>query len=207
MEGRRILDRLRIVDELGRGGFGTVYRATDERLQRPVAVKALARGPAGDRVLREAQAAARLNHPSIVTLYELGEDRDGVYLVSELVDGSTLRELQASGALSDLDVAEAGIELCEALAHAHERGVVHRDVKPENIAISRWRDDASGPWGRPATGRAMLMDFGVASLAGEARITRTGEVVGTLAYMAPEQAEGEEAGPAADVYSFALVLY
>ena len=207
MEGRRILDRFRIVDELGRGGFGTVYRATDERLQRPVAVKALARGPASDRVLREAQAAARLNHPSIVTLYELGEDRDGVYLVSELVDGSTLRELHADGALSDRDVGEAGIELCEALAHAHERGVVPRDVKPENIAISRWRDDASGPWGRAPTGRAMLMDFGVASLAGEARLTRTGEVVGTLAYMAPEQAEGEEAGPAADVYSFALVLY
>jgi tRNA A-37 threonylcarbamoyl transferase component Bud32 len=207
MEGRLILDRFRIVDELGRGGFGTVYRARDERLQREVAVKALIRGPEGQRVLREAQAAARLNHPSIVTLYELGSDRDGAYLVSELVDGATLRELVADGAISDRDVAEAGIEICRALAHAHERGVVHRDLKPENIAISRWRDDRPGPWGNGATGRAMLMDFGVASLAGEARITRTGEVVGTLAYMAPEQAEGADAGPAADVYSLALVLY
>jgi eukaryotic-like serine/threonine-protein kinase len=207
MEGRLILDRFRIVDELGRGGYGTVYRASDERLQRPVAVKALAGGPGGDRVLREAQAAARLNHPSIVTLYELGEDRDGVYLVSELVDGATLRELLADGALADRDVGEAGVELCHALGHAHDRGIVHRDLKPENIAISRWRDGGAGPWGRAATGRAMLMDFGVASVAGEARITRTGEVVGTLAYMAPEQAEGAHVGPAADVYSLALVLY
>jgi len=207
MEGRLILDRFRIVDELGRGGFGTVYRARDERLERQVAVKVLAPGPAGNRVLREAHAAARLNHSSIVTLYELGEDRDGVYLVSELVDGETLRELLTEGVLSDRDLGESGVEICQALAHAHGRGVVHRDVKPENIAISRWRDERPGPWSRAATGRAMLMDFGVASLAGESRITRTGEVVGTLAYMAPEQAEGEEAGPAADVYSFALVLY
>lgn len=207
MEGHLILDRFRIVDELGRGGFGTVYRASDERLQRPVAVKALAAGPGSDRVLREAQAAARLNHPSIVTLYELGEDHDRVYLVSELVDGETLRELLADGVLADRDVGEAGVELCRALGHAHERGVVHRDLKPENIAISRWRDGGSGPWGRAGAGRAMLMDFGVASLAGEARITRTGEVVGTLAYMAPEQAEGDETGPPADVYSVALVLY
>jgi eukaryotic-like serine/threonine-protein kinase len=207
MEGRLILDRFRILDELGRGGFGTVYRASDERLQRPVAVKALAGGPASERVMREAQAAARLNHPSIVTLYELGEDPDGVYLVSELVDGECLRDLLADGTLSDRDLGEAGVELCQALDHAHQRGVVHRDVKPENIAISRWRDDGPGPWGRASTGRAMLMDFGVASVAGGARITRTGEVVGTLAYMAPEQAEGEETGPAADVYSLALVMY
>jgi tRNA A-37 threonylcarbamoyl transferase component Bud32 len=207
MVGRVILDRFRIARELGRGGFGTVYVARDERLQRDVAVKALSGGRAGERVLREAQAAARLNHASIVTLYELGEDADRVYLVSELVDGETLRELLTAGALSDRDVGEGGIGICEALAHAHERGVVHRDVKPENIAISRWRDDRPGPWSRTSTGRAMLMDFGVASLAGEARITRTGEVVGTLAYMAPEQAEGAQAGPAADVYSLALVLY
>jgi hypothetical protein len=207
MEGRLILDRFRIADELGRGGFGAVYRASDERLQRPVAVKALKPGPGVERVMREAQAAARLNHPSIVTLYELGEDPHGVYLVSELVDGETLRELLNDGVLADRDVGEAGVELCQALGHAHQRGVVHRDLKPENIAISRWRDHGSGPWGRGGAGRAMLMDFGVASLAGEARITRTGEVVGTLAYMAPEQAEGEEAGPPADVYALALVLY
>jgi hypothetical protein len=207
MEGQLILDRFRIVDELGRGGFGTVFRAYDERLEREVAVKALARGPAGRRVLREAQAAARLNHPAIVTLYELGEAGDAVYLVSELVDGGTIRELLAAGDLSDRDVGEAGIEICGALAHAHQRGVVHRDVKPENIAIEGWSVDGPGPWSRTATGRAMLMDFGIASLAGSDGITRSGEVVGTLAYMAPEQAEGDDAGPPADLYSLALVLY
>ncbi|MGI8460729.1 MAG: serine/threonine-protein kinase, partial [Solirubrobacterales bacterium] len=207
MEGRLILDRFVLEEELGRGGYGIVYRARDERLQREVAVKALEHGPASRRVLREAQAAARLNHRSIVTLYELGEDEDGVYLVSELVDGVNLRELIRYGELSDRDVAEAGAELCEALSHAHEHGVVHRDVKPENVAVARWEESRVGPWSRTRPSRAMLMDFGVASLAGSSDVTRTGEVVGTLAYMAPEHAEGERAGPEADGYSLALVIY
>ena len=207
MEGRLVLDRFRLAEELGRGAFGTVYRARDMRLQRDVAVKVLANGPGSRRVLREAQAAARLNHPSIVTLYELGEDATAIYLVSELVDGQTLRELIRHGRISDRDLAEAGSDVCDALAHAHERGVVHRDVKPENIAVARWEDARIGPWSSPSPSGAMLMDFGVASVAGSSSLTRTGEVVGTLAYMAPEQAEGEAAGPAADVYSLALVLY
>jgi tRNA A-37 threonylcarbamoyl transferase component Bud32 len=207
MEGRLVLGRFRLAEELGRGAFGTVHRARDERLQRDVAVKILGRGPGSHRVLREAQAAARLNHPSIVTLYELGEDSAAIYLVSELVDGETLRELTRGGRISDRDLAEAGVDVCEALAHAHERGVVHRDVKPENIAIARWEDARVGPWSGGTASGAMLMDFGVASVAGSAALTRTGEVVGTLAYMAPEQAEGEQVGPEADVYSLALVLY
>ncbi|HEX6117446.1 MAG TPA: serine/threonine-protein kinase [Solirubrobacterales bacterium] len=207
MEGRLVLDRFRLAEELGRGAFGTVHRARDVRLQRDVAVKVLANGPGSHRVLREAQAAARLNHPSIVTLYELGEDAGSIYLVSELVDGETLRALIRHGRISDRDLAEAGADVCEALAHAHERGVVHRDVKPENIAVARWEDARIGPWSAAAASGAMLMDFGVASVAGAAALTRTGEVVGTLAYMAPEQAEGEPAGPEADVYSLALVLY
>ena len=146
MEGRLVLDRFCLAEELGRGAFGTVYRARDERLQREVAVKVLDRGPGSRRVLREAQAAARLNHPSIVTLYELGEDDSAIYLVSELVDGETMRELLRAGRLSDRDVAEVGADVCEALAHAHERGVVHRDVKPENVAVARWEDARVGPW-------------------------------------------------------------
>ncbi len=157
----------------------------------------LAPGPAAaERVLREAQAAARLNHPSIVTLYELGEDDDGD--LPGLGAGRRRDPAGARGgrgALGPRRGRVAAVELCEALAHAHERGVVHRDVKPENIAVARSGRCPLGPWGRAATGRAMLMDFGVASLAGEARITRTGEVVGTLAYMAPEQAEGEDGRP------------
>lgn len=207
LEGRLILDRFELEEELGRGGHGIVFRAHDRRLQRDVAVKVLDGGAAGRRVLREAQAAARLNHPSIVTLYELGEDGSSVYLVSEFVDGDGLGELIGQGQLADREVADAAAELCEALEHAHEQGVIHRDVKPENIVISRWDDSRVGPWSRARPGRAMLMDFGIASVAGADHLTRTGEVLGTLAYMAPEQAEGSEVGPEADVYSLGLVLY
>jgi tRNA A-37 threonylcarbamoyl transferase component Bud32 len=207
MEGGLILERFELAEELGRGAFGTVHRARDVRLQRDVAVKILARGPGSHRVLREAQAAARLNHPSIVTLYELGEDEAAIYLVSELVEGETLRDLVRAGRISDRELAEAGADVSEALTHAHERGVIHRDVKPENIAVARWEDARIGPWTTSTESGAMLMDFGVASVAGSSALTRTGEVVGTLAYMAPEQAEGDPVGPEADVYSLALVLY
>ena len=190
------MERFRLLERIGSGGMGTVYRAFDERLQRQVAVKEVDADP--ERVLREAQAAARLNHPAVVTLYELGE-RDGrALLVSELVSGATLAELRRDGVLSDRDVAEVGADICEALAHAHGRGVVHRDVKPRNVIV---RDDAAG--GR----RAKLMDFGIARIAGAPSLTAAGEVVGTLSYMSPEQADGEPAGPSADVYSLALTLY
>src|SRR3954454_22593584 len=132
-----VLDRYRLVRRLGSGGFGTVWLAHDERLGREVAVK---RVPTGDgdeaeRARREAQVAARLSHPGIVALYEAGADDDACYLVSELVRGETLGLLEAEGALSDRDVVEIGIALCEALAHAHARGVVHRDVKPGNVIV------------------------------------------------------------------------
>ena len=191
------MGRFRVLDRVGSGAMGTVYRAFDERLQRQVAVKEIA-GTDARRVLREAQAAARLNHPSIVTLYELGSEGDRALLVSELVEGSTLEELARCEGLSDREAAEFGADICEALAHAHERGVIHRDVKPQNVIVRA--DDGAGR-------RAKLMDFGIASLAGASALTATGEVVGTLAYMAPEQAEGEPAGEAADTYSLALTLY
>ena len=201
--GERVLGRFVLEERLGAGGFGTVYRAWDERLERPVAVKAIeTRGEAGRRVVREAQAAARLNHDGIVTLYELGQDERHAYLVSELVEGSTFRELAAEGALSDRDVAELGADLCEALAHAHDQGVIHRDLKPDNVIAHE--PDFPLPSG---ASRAKLMDFGTARLADAVSLTRSGEVIGTLAYMAPEQAEGDEAGPSADVYSLALTLY
>jgi serine/threonine protein kinase len=147
-------------------------------------------------VLREAQAAARLNHSGIVTLYEIGEEDGSALLVSELVDGATLGRLTREAALSDREIGEIGADLCEALDHAHSRSVVHRDIKPENIVVS---EDGEL--------RAKLMDFGVARLTDAAALTAPGDVVGTLAYMAPEQAEGRAAGPEADVYSLALVLY
>ena len=191
------MDRFRLLERVGSGGMGTVYRAFDERLQRQVAVKEITSSDAA-RVAREAQAAARLNHPGIVTLYELGSEDGRALLVSELVEGATLAELARGGGLSDREVAEFGADVCEALAHAHERGVIHRDVKPQNVIVRV--DDGAGR-------RAKLMDFGIASLTGSPGLTGTGEVVGTLAYMAPEQAEGLEAREAADVYSLALTLY
>lgn len=192
-----VMERFRLCERIGSGGMGTVYRAFDERLQRPVAVKeVIARDPR--RVLREAQAAARLNHPGIVTLYELGESAGRALLVSELVPGETLAVLHAEGQLTDRHVGEIVADLSEALAHAHARGVVHRDVKPENVMV---RDDQGA--GR----RAKLMDFGIARIAGAPTITAAGEVAGTLAYMSPEQAEGLVAGPPSDVYSLALTAY
>jgi serine/threonine protein kinase len=194
--GSLVLNRFLIERRIGSGGFGVVYEAWDGRLERPVAVKAIEqRGEAGRRVLREAQAAARLNHPGIVTLYELGEEDGNALLVTELVEGSTLARLAHAGELSDREIGEIGADLCEALDHAHSRGVVHRDIKPENVQVTD-----SEP-------RAKLMDFGIARLADEMPLTAAGDVVGTLAYMSPEQAEGREAGPEADVYSLALTLY
>jgi hypothetical protein len=197
MSSDLIMERFRLVERIGAGGMGVVYRAFDERLQREVAVKEIVAADP-DRVLREAQAAARLTHPGIVTVYELGRRGDRALLVSELVPGGTLAELRAGGCLSDRDVAEIGADLCDALEHAHAHGVVHRDVKPQNVIV---RDDDGA--GR----RAKLMDFGIARLAGAPTLTASGEVVGTLAYMAPEQAEGHPAGPPADVYALALSLY
>lgn len=195
-----LLGRYRPLRRLGAGGFGTVWLAHDERLDRPVALKRI---PLDDgdpqRAEREAQAAARLSHSGIVTLYETGSDDEACYLASEFVRGATFGELLAEGALSDRDIVVIGASLCEALAHAHARGVIHRDVKPGNIMVSDQHASST-----PA---AKICDFGIARIVGGEALTRTGDVVGTLAYMAPEQAEGKRITGAADVYALGLVLY
>jgi eukaryotic-like serine/threonine-protein kinase len=198
---RRVLGRYRLARRIGSGGFGVVWLAEDEHLRRAVAVKRIVmHDPAvAARAEREARAAARLSHPGIVALYESGRDDDAVYLVSELVRGRTLAELMEEGELSDRDVLRVGVALCDALAHAHRRGVIHRDVKPGNVIVPDLPQDGSGV--------AKLTDFGIARMVGDDALTATGDVVGTLAYMAPEQADGRPAGEEADLYALALVLY
>jgi eukaryotic-like serine/threonine-protein kinase len=194
------LGRYRLGQRIGAGGFGTVYEARDERLGRDVAVKAIpSDGRADDRAKREAHAVARLDHPGIVSVFDAGEEDGSRFLVSELVRGSTLAQLEAAGAVSDRDVLRIGLSLADALAHAHERGVIHRDVKPQNVMVP---DRPRSPYGA-----AKLTDFGVAHLAGDEPLTRTGDVVGTLAYMAPEQAAGERVDERCDLYALGLVLY
>jgi eukaryotic-like serine/threonine-protein kinase len=199
-----VLDRYRLVRRIGSGGFGVVWLAEDERLRRMVAVKRITMHDAATaaRAEREARAAARLSHPGIVTLYESGRDAEAVYLVSELVRGRTLADLMDDGELSDRDVARIGVALCDALAHAHGRGVIHRDVKPGNVMVPETHAGHDA-----GAGVAKLTDFGVARMAGDEALTATGDVVGTLAYMAPEQADGRAAGEEADLYSLGLVLY
>ena len=196
--GALVLGRYRLGRRLGSGGFGTVFAARDERLDRLVAVKAVpAHGPVPERAQREALAAARLDHPGIVAVFDAGEENGERFLISELVRGRTLAVLEREGALSDRDVLRAGLSLADALGHAHARGVIHRDVKPQNVIVPD----------EPSRAAAKLLDFGVAHLAGDEPLTRTGDVVGTLAYMAPEQAAGERVDERADLYSLALVLY
>jgi eukaryotic-like serine/threonine-protein kinase len=194
------LGRYRLGQRIGAGGFGTVYEAVDERLGRAVAVKAIpSDGRADERARREAHAVARLDHPGIVSVFDAGEEDGSRFLVSELVRGATLAQLEAAGAVSDRDVLRIGLALADALAHAHERGVIHRDVKPQNVMVP---EHPRSPYGA-----AKLTDFGVAHLAGDEPLTRTGDVVGTLAYMAPEQAAGEPVDEHCDLYSLGLVLY
>jgi eukaryotic-like serine/threonine-protein kinase len=199
-----VLGRYRLLERLGAGGFGVVWRARDELLHREVAVKRISLGAGGDpidseRATREALAGARLAHPAIVVLHEACAAEDAFYLISELVHGDTLAALFAARALGDEELLEIALALTDALAHAHARGVIHRDVKPQNVLVPYHPDERGAV--------AKLADFGGARLAGEDALTRTGDVLGTLAYMAPEQSEGWEVAEPADLYALALVLY
>jgi eukaryotic-like serine/threonine-protein kinase len=206
-----VLGRYRLLEQLGSGGFGVVWRAHDELLHREVAVKRVWLGAAAapidsERATREALASARLAHPAIVALFEACAQDDAFYLISELVDGDTLAKLIAADELEDEEVLEIGMALASALEHAHARGVIHRDIKPQNVLVPHppGEDEKAPP---TFTAAAKLTDFGGASLVGEEALTRTGDVLGTLAYMAPEQSEGREVGQQADLYSLALVIY
>jgi len=185
--------------QLGKGGMGEVFLALDTRLKRQVALKFLSEGVSADlsameRFEREAQAAAALNHPSIVTIYEIGEDQGRHYIAMEYVEGMSLREMIAAGPLPVAQVLDIARQLTEGLQKAHERGIIHRDIKPENILIT---DD----------GHAKLLDFGIAKLKGVENLTRESMTVGTVRYMAPEQIKGEGVDHRADVWALGVMMY
>ncbi len=189
--------RYRVVRKLGAGAFAAVYLADDLHMGRPVAVKIVPHAvDVEDRVLREAQAAAKLSHPHIVTVYEMAREAERTLLFSEYIQGETLRLRYRERSLNDRAILEVGMQMCRALEHAHKRGVVHRDIKPENIMLVD--EDLID---------ARLMDFGVAQLEDGATLTVAGDLVGTIAYMSPEQAEGKSVDSRTDVYSLALTMY
>jgi eukaryotic-like serine/threonine-protein kinase len=191
-----IAGRYRLDTLLGRGGMSEVWCATDLELGRRVALKLLAPNEDNERFEREARAFAALAHPNVTQLYDYGESDGRPYMVLEYLAGGSLEELlRTHGVLRDEETRRIATELSAGLAHAHERGVVHRDVKPSNVLF----DDE---------GRAKLADFGVARMAaGEGTLTEAGTVLGTAAYISPEQAAGLPATPATDVYSFGVLLF
>jgi eukaryotic-like serine/threonine-protein kinase len=201
---RRVADRYELGSELGRGGMGVVWRATDTLLAREVAVKEvdLPRGLDADqrtamraRVSREARAAARLSHPGVVTVYDIVQEDGRDYIVMELVAAPTLDDVvRGQGPLTPERAAAVGLGLLATLEAAHRAGIVHRDLKPKNVMV---RED----------GTTKLTDFGIASVQGDPRLTATGLVVGSPAYMAPEQVEGQAVGPAADLWALGATLW
>src|SRR5215210_1343065 len=201
---RLIGERYRLEEAIGRGGMGTVWRGHDEVLGRPVAIKEVRFPPElgereqaelRQRTLREARATASLSHPNVVTTYDVVEQDGLPYIVMELLSACSLSDLlRQDGALPPQRVAEIGLELLSALELSHRKGVVHRDVKPGNVLIN---DD----------GRAILTDFGIATMAGDPALTSTGVVLGSPAYMSPERARGRKPGPEADMWSLGATLY
>jgi serine/threonine protein kinase len=207
MEANTLSGRYETGDRLGAGGMSNVYRAVDRTLERTVAVKVLAEHLSDDerfvaRFRREALAVAKLVHPNIVQVYDTGIDNGRHYIVMEYVEGrSGAQLLQKHGPLDPETAAEAGTQACAGLDYAHRRGIIHRDVKPGNLMI------VGGPVGGGAHLAVKLTDFGIARAIEQTRITQVGSVVGTAAYLSPEQVRGEEATPATDVYALGVVLY
>jgi serine/threonine protein kinase/Tfp pilus assembly protein PilF len=195
----KIISHYRILEKLGEGGMGVVYKAQDIQLQRLVALKFLPPHISDNteekaRFIHEAQSASALNHPNVTTIHGIEESPEGLFIVMEYVEGKTLKQIIEKEALSIKKVLDIGIQICEGLAIAHEKGILHRDIKSDNIMVT-------------PRGQVKIMDFGLAKLKGATKITETGSTLGTAAYMSPEQASGEEVDQRSDIFSFGVVLY
>jgi serine/threonine-protein kinase len=196
----RTIGNFQVLDLLGEGGIGAVYAGMDQLLGRPVAIKVLRPELSHDtrfvdRFRSEAASLARLNHPHITTLYSLHLEGDQLLMIIELVEGRTLENILAeSGRLTPEECQALAVQATDGFAYAHRMGVVHRDIKPANLMVT-------------ADGTLKIMDFGIARIRGSQRMTRTGHIIGTLAYMAPEQVQGQEGDERSDIYSFGIVLY
>lgn len=202
--GLLLAGRYRLGESIGRGGMGKVWRAHDEVLHRVVAVKELTAGrfvAEADRLVlhartqKEARAAARITHPGVVTVHDVLEHDNRPWIVMQYVDGPSLADAaKAAGTIEPREAARIGLHVVGALRAAHAAGVLHRDVKPGNVLLAR-------------DGRVLITDFGIAAIEGDSTITRTGEIVGSIDYLAPERVQGGDPGPASDLWSLGATLY
>ena len=188
-----------IISKIGAGGMGEVYLAEDTKLNRKVALKFMPVHMAGNadlrsRFIREAQAAAKLDHPNIVPVYEVGEYQGRPYFAMAHIEGRSLRDIIKEGKLGTDEAVGLAMQILEGLQKAHDAGVVHRDIKPGNIIIDK-------------DNRARLVDFGLAMVCGEEKLTKTGSTLGTVGYMSPEQVEGKKCDHRSDLFSVGVILY
>ncbi len=195
----KTVSHYKILEKIGEGGMGVVYKAQDTKLDRIVALKFLPQYLASDsaekeRFFHEAKAASALNHPNITTIHEIDEYEGQVFIVMEYVEGKTLKSMLEKETLPIKRILEIGIQVCEGLTAAHKKEIVHRDIKSDNIMVTKER-------------QVKIMDFGLAKLKGATKLTKAGSTLGTAAYMSPEQAQGEEVDQRSDIFSFGVVLY
>ncbi len=200
-----------MIEKLGEGGAGEIYKAPDARLNRMVAIKVLNNASAGDsdrrrRFIQEAQAASALNHPNIITIYDIASDEESEYMVMEYVAGKTLADLIPPGGVGVAKTLQYSVQMADALKAAHAAGIIHRDLKPGNVMVTE-------------SGLVKILDFGLAKISmatqlteetqtmGAAPMTVAGSILGTVAYMSPEQAQGKTVDPRSDIFSFGVVMY
>ena len=199
MSAGTMISHYKIIEKTGEGGMGVVYKALDTKLDRTVALKflpprLLCDAEARARFEHEAKSASALNHNNITTIYEIDEVEGRCFIAMEYIDGKSIKELTREGSLSLDEIVDISLQMGRGLHAAHKKGVVHRDIKSDNIMVS-------------TEGVVKIMDFGLAKLKGVTRLTRDGTTLGTLQYMSPEQASGQEVDRRSDIFSFGVILY